>query len=132
MGVIEIELPFPPSVNDYYRHVRGMTLVSARGRKFQTLVRERVLSLPGFLPEREGADPPGILTGKLSVVAELYPNNAIRRDIDNPIKALLDSLTRARLWLDDSQVWHLSVYKRPPLPRELAPFCAVRVSAFEE
>lgn len=60
-----LELPFPPSVNHYWRHV-------ILGRRARTLIR--------------------------------------RRDLDNfGGKALLDALTHAGVWLDDSQVRSLSM-----------------------
>ncbi|MBI2930977.1 MAG: hypothetical protein HYY16_04950, partial [Planctomycetes bacterium] len=39
--MIELELPFPPSVNHYYRHVGPRTLISREGRRF----REEVCAL---------------------------------------------------------------------------------------
>ncbi len=39
--MIELELPFPPSVNHYYRRVGPRTLISREGRRF----RERVCAL---------------------------------------------------------------------------------------
>lgn len=40
-----------------------------------------------------------------------------RRDIDGPIKALLDGLTGAEVWADDQQVWSLHVRKQMGEPR---------------
>jgi len=41
----------------------------------------------------------------------LYPPNASRYDIDNQLKVLLDSLTRAKVIKDDSQITRLYVEK---------------------
>ena len=97
-----LNLPWPPSVNVYYRHIavkgKPRTLISARGR----IYRRDVAAAVGYVariaePKRVG----------LKVV--FYPPDARRRDIDNPLKALLDALTHAGVWDDDSQVRYLSV-----------------------
>lgn len=67
-----LELPFPPSVNHYWRSVRI-------GNATRTLISAHA------------------------------PDNR-RRDLDNfGGKALLDALTHAGVWLDDSQVRRLSM-----------------------
>lgn len=40
-----------------------------------------------------------------------------RRDLDGPIKAILDGCTKAGIWADDSQVWRLAVEKAMGEPR---------------
>lgn len=40
-----------------------------------------------------------------------------RRDIDGPIKAILDGLTDAHVWADDSLAWSMGVRKRIGDPR---------------
>lgn len=52
------------------------------------------------------------LTGRLNVTVLLYPKDARRRDIDNPIKFLIDSLQAANLFNDDSQIDRLLVERR--------------------
>lgn len=49
------------------------------------------------------------LAGRLMVSVILYPPDKRRRDIDNPIKILLDSLQRACVFEDDSQIDRLLV-----------------------
>jgi len=41
----------------------------------------------------------------------LYPPDARRRDLDNYMKALLDALTQAKVWLDDEQVDSLDIHR---------------------
>ena len=79
-----IELPYPPSLNHYYRHVGPKVLISAEGRRYQ----ERVGNL--LLAHR--ATPVG---GPLALEVELYPPDRRRRDIDNTQKGLLDALQAA-------------------------------------
>ena len=99
--MIEIELPFPPSVNHYYRRVGPRTLISREGRRF----RERVCAALAGL---------GIagLEGPLHLEIEVYPPDGQRRDIDNVQKALLDALQHGGLYADDSQIKKLNIEMR--------------------
>lgn len=102
---MRLVLPFPPSVNTYYRSIsRGghaTAIISASGRAFRGVVKSAV----GFVhPDRR-------LTGRLSVTVELFPPDRRRRDIDNYIKALLDAITHAGVWEDDSQIDCISVFR---------------------
>jgi len=105
--MLTIALPYPPSVNRYWRSVNGRVLVSADGRAFRdsaAIFAKSVL---------RGAKP---LTGRLSVRIELSPPDRRRRDIDNVLKALLDSMTYAGVWIDDSQIDELSIKRIPMIP----------------
>ena len=103
--MIEVELPFPPSVNHYYRHVGPRTLISREGRRF----RERVTSVLAALGVRP-------LAGPLEVCIDLFPPDRRRRDIDNVQKALLDSLQHGGAYEDDSQIVRLVIEKREVFP----------------
>lgn len=46
----------------------------------------------------------GPLEGPVAVFARFWMADARRRDLDNFLKCCLDSSTKARVWLDDSQV----------------------------
>lgn len=59
-----------------------------------------------------GVLPKTALAGNLAVAMELYPPDRRRRDVDNYSKAVLDALTHARLWRDDSQVKRQTVTVR--------------------
>ena len=98
--MIEIELPFPPSVNHYYRHVGSRVLISKRGRAF----REKVCSILFALGVKK-------IEGFLFIEIEIYPPDNRRRDIDNLLKALLDSLQHGGLYDDDSQIHKLKIQK---------------------
>ena len=99
-------LPFPLSVNQYYRSVPigrfVQVKISKDGRQYRKAVEAAVRdALGGTLPEP--------LTGRLQVTIELWQKDRRRRDIDNVLKALLDSLTHSHIWEDDSQVDDLRV-----------------------
>ena len=99
--MIELELPFPPSVNHYYRRVGPRTLISREGRRF----RERVCAHLAGLGVRR-------LSGPLRIEIEIYPPDRRRRDIDNVQKALLDALQHGGLYEDDSQIVKLDIERR--------------------
>lgn len=86
-------LPFPPSVNRYYRHVGPRTLLSREGRRY----RKRVVALlAGWVRQP--------LSSHLEVELDLYPPDRRRRDWDNFQKGIWDSLQHAGVYRDDSQV----------------------------
>ena len=101
----EFELPWPPSVNHYYRHVGPRVLISRDGRKY----RETIVSLLGdqkIHPFEESVE----------LAVDAYPPDNRRRDLDNLLKCLLDSFTFGGLYRDDSQIKKLTITKREPMP----------------
>lgn len=97
---MSLVLPWPPSVNHYWRRVGARTLLSRGGRLYKEAVAAVALS--------ERVRP---LAGRLSVAVELYPPDRRRRDIDNSLKAILDAL-KGHAFDDDSQIDRLSVERR--------------------
>jgi len=49
------------------------------------------------------------MTCKLNVHIVAFPPDKRKRDLDNLFKAVLDSLTKAGVWIDDSQIDYLSI-----------------------
>ena len=99
--MIDLVLPWPPSVNRYWRSVNGRVLIAASGRRYRTDV-ELVMRLSGRV---------GVGSSPVNVSIDAYYPDARRRDIDNILKAPLDALTHAGMWDDDSQVQALSIRK---------------------
>ncbi|EED3355280.1 RusA family crossover junction endodeoxyribonuclease [Salmonella enterica subsp. enterica] len=98
---MKLVLPFPPSVNTYYRapnkgSLKGKHLISERGRKYRKAVYSSVLWAYGGLPRAINID--------VEVKIILYPPDNRRRDLDNYNKALFDALTNSHVWEDDQQV----------------------------
>nr|WP_282666921.1 RusA family crossover junction endodeoxyribonuclease [Providencia rustigianii] len=89
-------LPFPPSVNTYWRHVGKKTLISEKGRKFRA---NAIAAVYEQLRKR-----PKAITEHVSVTVKMYPPSKRRMDIDNYLKAPFDALTYAGVWSDDVQV----------------------------
>lgn len=96
--MITLALPYPPSVNRYWRHVDGRTLISKAGRQYREAV-----SINARSAHVE------TLSGRLAVSVLLTMPDRRRRDIDNTLKALLDALEHARVYEDDSQIDRLLV-----------------------
>jgi Holliday junction resolvase RusA-like endonuclease len=99
--VIEVELPYPPSLNHYWRHVGPRVLISRQGRRFRDEV--------GAILRARGVRP---MDGQIRLVIDLYPPDRRRRDCDNAMKALLDALQHGGAYRDDSQVARLEVERR--------------------
>ena len=112
----KITLPFPPSVNGYWRAIkRGKicaNILSQKGREYK----EQVKSIIGDIKPLEG---------RLAVYIELCPPDRRKRDIDNYSKALLDSLTESGVWLDDEQIDYLLIARgdRDNCARVAIDFC---------
>jgi crossover junction endodeoxyribonuclease RusA len=103
--MILLELPFPPSVNHYYRRWRGRTLISREGRKF----RARVVSILAARGMRR-------LDGPLMVEVDVYPPDHRRRDIDNVQKSLFDAIQHGGVYRDDSQIDDIHIRRRTTFP----------------
>ena len=103
---MKLILPFPPSVNTYWRHPNkgafaGKSLISAAGRKFQSAACTAIVEQLRRLPKPTSAP--------ASVEIVLFPPDNRIRDLDNYNKALFDALTHAGVWEDDSQVKRMLV-----------------------
>jgi len=97
-----IELPFPPSVNHYYRRVGVRTLISREGRRYRTVVMARLAAR---------RSPP--LRGRLKASIVLYPPDRRHFDLDNRLKALLDALEHAGVYENDGQIDALEITRGP-------------------
>ena len=93
-------LPYPPSVNHYWRRAGSRTFISREGRVFRKKV-VRILAAMGTRP----------MDGRLRVVVEVYPPDNRKRDLDNVLKALLDALQHGGAFHDDFQIDQLSVLR---------------------
>jgi len=103
---MKLVLPFPPSVNTYWRSptkgpLKGRVLISAKGRAYKSSVRKAVIEQLRALPKASAA------LADVDIV--LYPPDLRDRDIDNFNKALFDSLTYASVWVDDNQIKRLCI-----------------------
>ena len=101
--IIDFRIPFPPSVNHLYATVRGRRVLSAKGRTYHARVLYEARRQIGATWET--------LTGRLGIKITLHPPDRRRRDISNCVKIIEDSMTKARVWHDDSQIDVLHVLR---------------------
>jgi crossover junction endodeoxyribonuclease RusA len=102
---LDLTLPWPPSVNNYWQHTRHHVYISARGRAYRVDVLEATAELGRF-----GAD------ARLEISIIANPPDRRRRDIDNLLKCTLDSLEHAKVFQDDSQVDKLYIERGHVFP----------------
>lgn len=98
---MELQLPYPPSINHYWRRVGPRMLISRNGRAF----RAEVIAIL----QRQGLPK---LMGPLEVEIDLHPPDRRRRDVDNVMKSLLDALEHGGVYEDDSQIDDLHIRRR--------------------
>ena len=104
-------LPWPPSMNTYWRHVpmrtrKGYvvrTLLSRKARIYRTKCMYSIVEQCGQVKA----------TINQPVAVNLHLHSPTRRkfDVDNYLKAILDALTHARIWDDDSLVDELHIFR---------------------
>ena len=102
----ELTLPYPPSINHYWRRVGPRTLISREGRTF----RKNVCALLGGGGPRK---PPS--GGRIALAMDAFPPDRRRRDLDNLLKCTQDSLAHAGVFEDDSQIDLLIVRRCKPV-----------------
>lgn len=103
-----LSLPIPPSVNDYYGyHCKFRTAsvyIKPKGTEYRKTVKKYVrkhnLELRANVPLA------------LSIIFTPLTNH--RQDVDNIQKCLLDALTHAKVYEDDSLIHKLTIEKHPP------------------
>lgn len=95
-----LELPFPPTVNTYWRRVGNSTKISEKGRKYA----RDISWLTRGKKIQEGK--------RVSIFVEAFMPDKRSRDLDNLFKALLDSLVKAGVLVDDSIIDELRIVRR--------------------
>ncbi len=107
--VILLKLPFPPSVNHYWRHVGCKVIISKKGREYREAVAATVKAAWIMGEART-------FLGRLKIVVAVHAPDKRERDLDNLLKSLLDSLQHAGLYKSDSQIDELTVVRYEPQP----------------
>lgn len=106
-----VTIPWPPSVNHYWRRTeqRGRMAISAKGRAFRNAVLAAFLEQHGY-GWRARVDP----YARYQLHISASPPDRRRRDLDNVLKATLDALEHARIFHDDAQVDDLHIVRANP------------------
>ncbi|HHH75963.1 MAG TPA: RusA family crossover junction endodeoxyribonuclease [Phycisphaerae bacterium] len=104
---MKLSLPWPPSVNHYYRRVGPRTLISRKGREYRR-------EICGLLAPGGGKKQPP-LNGSIALAMDAFPPDRRRRDLDNLLKCTQDTLAHAGIYEDDSQIDLLIVSRCDPV-----------------
>lgn len=108
---MKLTLPYPPSINHYYRHVGAKVLISKAGRVYREHVALECIA--------QGAKR---IDGRLRVLVQTHASDRKRRDLDNTLKSLLDALQHAGVYDDDGNIDSLHIERGevdPANPRVL-------------
>ncbi len=100
MSDYQFTIPFPPSVNGYWRSYKGRQIISSRGRDY----RQRCIE--AMKEQRIHNEK---LNCRLGVYVRFHAPDKRRRDLDNYLKAALDGITHAGFWVDDEQIDKLTI-----------------------
>ena len=103
--LIDLVLPYPPTVNTYWRRRGSTYFISEEGKRYRRavalIVRQQRLKLS--------------LSGRLAIKVIAEPPDKRRRDLDNILKAPLDALTHAGLLMDDEQFDEINIVRAQPV-----------------
>lgn len=107
--MIEIKLPYPPSVNHYKK--TGRLITTKRGKIYQQKFNSPE-TIAYFYQVWMKARKEGLKSFQgetISVEVEVYPPDRRKRDLDGILKVLLDAMQKANLYDDDAQIARLLV-----------------------
>lgn len=128
MKEINLTLPYPPSVNHYKRI--GRTVKTKTGKVFQSRVDSALTKrfyYEVFMIIRQKTQL-GFQGATISIDIEVYPPDRRKRDLDNILKVLIDSLQKANLFDDDFQIARLFVERKNIIPQGQI---IVRIQSYE-
>jgi crossover junction endodeoxyribonuclease RusA len=98
---VRLVLPWPPSLNRYWRRLPNRVLISKEGRRYRKSVLWAVTM----------AQCPKFGRARLALEIAAYPPDRRTRDLDNTLKGLLDALEHAGVFDDDGQIDWLLTYR---------------------
>lgn len=96
-----LELPWPPTVNTYWRRVGSKTVLSRKAREYRANV------LASCLEQRA----PRLGAARIRLRITAHPPDRRARDLDNLVKGVQDALAHARVFNDDAQVDDLRIVR---------------------
>ena len=96
---VRYELPYPPSVNNYWHTSGKRRYISPAGKKFTEEVAVNVYE-QGY---KQFGDK------SLGISVMIHPRSKRIFDLDNTLKAILDALMKANVYDDDSQFEYIEI-----------------------
>ncbi len=102
MSDYNFTMPYPPSVNVWKSPFKNRLILTKRGREYRQKAIDRLNEL-GLSNES--------IESKVQVHLVLNPPTNRRYDIDNFCKSLFDAMSKANFWVDDEQIYALSIKK---------------------
>ena len=96
---VRLDLPYPPSVNTYWRANGHRRYISPAGVKF---TEEVSLVVKNKKPQTFGDK-------QVAISVMIHPRSKRKFDLDNTLKAILDALMKAGMYDDDSQIEYIEI-----------------------
>lgn len=95
------QLPYPPTINTYWRRRGARYFICAKGIEFREAVKTVAPDVP--------------VSGKVYVDIELTPPDRRIRDADNCVKCVFDGLQHGGVLANDSQIreYHVKMNDEP-------------------
>ena len=115
---MKLSLPWPPSINSYWRNFQGRMIISAKGREYRKAVID-LISKEGLAVHIEKP---------MRVTIEAFRPDRRKRDLDNLLKSTIDALAHAGVFKDDSLIHDLRIYWGP----EIAGMLKVDIEVIDE
>ncbi|HHX3461811.1 TPA: RusA family crossover junction endodeoxyribonuclease [Legionella pneumophila] len=101
MDILRFQLPYPPSINHYYKRTPKGLALSKKGIQYRHDAFYLLHKHRNHCKDK-----------RLAVTINLFPPDKRRRDIDNILKCLLDSMQHAGVYDDDNQIDMLTIIRR--------------------
>lgn len=99
-----ITLPWPPSVNNYWRRCGDRFYITRKGIYYRAEVAELARPYKAIFNDDDS----------IKMEIQAFPPDRRRRDLDNVLKSLLDSLQHADVYNDDYQIDDLHITRCDP------------------
>jgi crossover junction endodeoxyribonuclease RusA len=96
---IKFTLPWPPSINKYWRKGKNRMYIDRPGKEYRKKVYFDCAQYKHVFDDRD----------RLSVKILASPPDRRRRDIDNLLKCPIDALEKAGVFCDDEQIDELYI-----------------------
>lgn len=100
-----VELPYPPSVNHYWKAGRDR---AGRPMRYLTAAANDFKRVVGLLCGRKKA-----FSGRVGIRVDVYPPDRRVRDLDNLLKGINDSIMHAGVIVDDCQIDEIQMMRLP-------------------